>query len=183
MGLTTQRDMKLTSLIIVILLTFASLAPAATTRPIPQIKRVLIISIDGLRPDVLLRADAPRIRGMIDNGAFSFWARSTVASLTLPTHVSLLTGVTPEQHGISWNIDLPLSQPVYPKLPTLFEVAKQAGYTTACITGKAKFDHVNKPGTIDHGFFPDENKSDNATVTQKAIEVLRSHQPQVMFVH
>src|SRR3954467_15138990 len=129
--------MKLRStLLLVFLLTLSAVpAIAQTTRPVPQIRRALIVSVDGLRPDVLLRADAPRIRQLYRGGSFTFWARSTPASITLPTHVSMLTGCTPEMHTIMWNGDLPLSRPVYPRVPTLFELAKKAGYTTALVAG------------------------------------------------
>src|SRR4051794_8442370 len=109
---------------------------AQTTRPIPQIERMVIISIDGCRPDLLLRADCPNVRTLVKDGAFSFWARTTAVSITLPSHVSMLTGVTPQKHGIVWNEDLPLQTPIYPKYPTIFELAHAAGYTTALISGK-----------------------------------------------
>lgn len=174
----------------VLLTALAFAAPAraqatrpAATRPAARVERTLIISIDGLRPDVLLRADAPRVRGLMKRGAFSFWARSTAHSITLPTHVSLLTGVIPEAHAIMWNGDLPLSQPVYPRVPTLFELAKKRGYTTGLIAGKSKFDVLDKPGTIDFSHFPDESKSNDASVTERTLEMIRRHRPQVMFVH
>ena len=56
---------------------------------------LLIISVDGLRPDVLLRADDRQHPRLIDGGSFTFWWRSTAASITLPTHVSMLTGGDP----------------------------------------------------------------------------------------
>jgi hypothetical protein len=158
-------------------------APAATPRPNARIHRALIISIDGLRPDVLLRADAPRIREMMRRGAFTMWARSTAVSITLPTHVSMLTGVEPQVHGIHWNGDLPLAQPVYPRVSTIFELAKKAGYTTGVVTGKSKFNVLGKPGTIDHAYWPDEAKSDDADVAAHARQMLRSDQPQVCFIH
>jgi arylsulfatase A-like enzyme len=132
---------------------------------------------------VLLRADTPRIRQLMSDGSFTMWARSTAVSITLPTHVSLLTGVEPIVHGIMWNGDLPLSEPVYPKVPTLFELAKRAGYSTGAVTGKSKFAILNKPGTIDFSYWPDEAKSDDADVVSHALRVLRSHQPEVFFVH
>src|SRR5688500_10406872 len=146
-------------------------------------QRAVIISVDGLRPDVLLRADAPRIRGMMSQGSFTFWARSTAVSITLPTHVSMLTGVEPQVHGIHWNAGLPLSEPVYPKVSTIFELAKKAGYSTGAVTGKSKFDVLGKPGTIDHSYWPDEAKSTDADVAKNAQQVLRSHRPDVFFVH
>ena len=157
--------------------------PRAAAHPNARAKRVVIISIDGLRPDVLLRADAPHIRQMMRDGSFTFWARSTAVSITLPTHVSMLTGVEPQVHGIHWNAGLPLAEPVYPRVSTIFELAKKAGYTTAAVTGKSKFDVLGKPGTIDHAYWPDESKSDDADVAANAQQMLRSHRPEVFFVH
>ena len=157
-------------------------APSAKPRE-ARAQRVIIISIDGLRPDVLLRADAPHIRQMMRDGSFTFWARSTAVSITLPTHVSMLTGVEPQVHGIHWNAGLPLAEPVYPRVSTIFELAKKAGYTTAAVTGKSKFDVLGKPGTIDHAYWPDESKSDDADVAANAQQMLRSHRPDVFFVH
>jgi predicted AlkP superfamily pyrophosphatase or phosphodiesterase len=155
----------------------------ADDRPVPQIRKALLISIDGLRPDVLLRGDAPNIRQLMQRGSFTLWARSTYLSFTLPTHVSMVTGVLPELHGIVWNTVLPTTQPAYPKKPTLFELAHKAGLTTACITGKAKFGVLNKPGTIDYTLFPEESYTNSNVVTSTALQVLREHKPDVMFVH
>jgi predicted AlkP superfamily pyrophosphatase or phosphodiesterase len=44
-------------------------AATQSSRPIPEIQRMLIISIDGLRPDVLLRAEAPHIRALCEAGS------------------------------------------------------------------------------------------------------------------
>ena len=161
----------------------ATTAPGKAARDNARAKRAVIISVDGLRPDVLLRAEAPRIRAMMQGGSFTLWSRSTAVSITLPTHVSLLTGVEPQVHGIHWNGDLPLSQPVYPRVSTIFELAKKSGYSTGAVTGKSKFNVLNKPGTIDHAYWPDEAKSDDADVAANAQQMLRSHQPELFFVH
>jgi predicted AlkP superfamily pyrophosphatase or phosphodiesterase len=120
-----------------------------TSRPVPGIDHVLIISVDGLRPDVLLRADTPNLHLLFHSGSFTFWARTTAQSITLPSHVSMLTGVVPEVHAILWNSDMPFSEPVYPAVPTLFELAKKAGMSTAMVAGKAKFVVFDKPGVLD----------------------------------
>lgn len=152
-------------------------------RPIPAIQRVLIVTIDGLRPDLALRADTPTIHALITEGAFTFWARTTAESITLPTHVSMLTGVTPIRHTIQWNTDLALVHPIYPKFPTLFELAKHAGYTTAMAAGKDKFDALAVPGSLDWQYIPDTDKALDSDVMPRALAMLREHQPQVMFVH
>ncbi len=79
----------------------------AATRPMPEISRVLIVSVDGLRPDLVLRAKAPVLRGLLDRGTYTLWATTTPSSVTLPSHTSMLTGVPPSVHGIDWNETLP----------------------------------------------------------------------------
>ena len=154
-------------------------------RPLPAVEHVMIISVDGLRPDRALLADMPTLRTMVREGAYTFWARTTAVSITLPSHTSMLTGVTPRKHGIEWNSDLPLSQPVYPRVPTLFELATRAGYSTALIAGKSKFATLNKPGTITWAVIPQaaNSKDTNADVTANAVKVIETHKPAVIFVH
>ncbi|HZL34938.1 MAG TPA: alkaline phosphatase family protein [Tepidisphaeraceae bacterium] len=161
-----------------------------TTRPVgplpkpdPAIERALVISIDGLRPDVLLRADAPNIHKLYHSGAFSFWAYTTGFAITLPSHTSMLTGVTPTRHGIEWNRDLPLKTPIYPNVATLFQVAHRAGYTTAMAAGKSKFSTLNVPGSIDWVFIPSTTKTDDGDVARHAVAIIKAHKPQVMFIH
>lgn len=161
-----------------------TLPAGPTTRPVPAIQRVLIVSIDGLRPDLALRANAPTLRSLMQTGAFSFWARTTVMAITLPSHASMLTGVTPEKHGVTWNKEVSTTQPVvYCKAPTLFELAKARGYTTAMVAGKKKFETLARPGTLDWQFMPENPKIGDKQVAEEAIAVIKSHHPQVMAVH
>jgi arylsulfatase A-like enzyme len=139
--------------------------------------------VDGLRPDMMLRCRTPNMRELFENGTYSFWARTTPHAITLPSHVSMLTGVIPRKHEVEWNKDLPLSTPVYPKFPTLFEVAKKAGLTTAMAAGKMKFDTLASPGTIDWKWVPCTEKAEDPDVARQAAMILREHKPQVMFVH
>ena len=162
---------------------------APRERPEPQIQHVMFVSIDGLRPDVLLRASTPRVHDMMDRGSFTLWAKTTPASITLPSHVSMLTGVTPEVHAILWNADLPLAEPVFPSAPTLFELARKAGYSTALVAGKSKFSVFDKPASRDEPaalswkYITTSTKCGDDEVTQHALEILREHQPDVLFVH
>jgi predicted AlkP superfamily pyrophosphatase or phosphodiesterase len=160
----------------------AAITPPAT-RPVADLSRILIVSIDGCRPDVLLRADTPNIHRLMDAGCFSMWARTTPLAITLPSHTSMLTGVIPRRHEIEWNKDLPLTQPVYPTYPTLFEVAKAHGYTTAMAAGKSKFHTLAVPESLTWSFITDSEKTEDSDVTREALSIIRQHQPEVMFVH
>lgn len=142
--------------------------------------RVLIISIDGLRPDVALRADMPHLRSLIARGSFTFWANTTDVAITLPSHTSMLTGVTPEKHGIHYNDDKPENKPEHPLVPTLFDLAKKQGHTTACCAGKSKFRAFETPGALDWKFI---KEADDAEVASAAAAIIHEHKPEVMFVH
>jgi len=153
------------------------------SRPVPAISRAMIVSIDGLRPDLLLRADAPTMRGLMKRGAFTMWARTTAVAVTLPSHVSMLTGVPPGKHGIEWNAALPLSRPVYPAWPTLFELARKAGFSTAMAAGKSKFAALAKPGSLTWSFVPTQSVITDDEVTDRATKQIAGTAPQVFFVH
>lgn len=82
--------------------------------------KVLIIGIDGCRPDALLVARAPNIEALWREGAFSFHARCVFPTSSGPCWASLLTGVGPAKHGVLDNKCDRRSD----KFPTLFERAK-----------------------------------------------------------
>lgn len=157
--------------------------PQATRPSPPTTHRVLIISIDGGRPDLLLRGDTPRFHALLEESAFTFWARTTAQAITLPSHVSMLSGVSPNQHQIFWNQDLPFARPVYPAVPTLFDLASKAGYTTALVAGKSKFEHLDRPGALSFKWIAEKDTVDDADVIVNAVRILRDHRPEVMFVH
>lgn len=151
---------------------------AAAEKPLSEVERVIIISADGLRPDVLLRARTPNIRRLIESGTFTMWARTVPQSITLPSHSSMLTGVTPERHRILWNSDIP--EPVYPKVPTIFEIAKGAGLTTAMVTGKSKFVSLARPGSLD---WKSVKSATDEEVGSRAAALLRERKPNLLVVH
>lgn len=157
--------------------------PGQATRPLPQVDRVLIISIDGLRPDLVFRANTPNLHKLLNEGAFSLWAQTVPIANTLPSHVSMLTGVSVEKHGIDFNDERATTRPVYPHAATLFEIARRTGLTTALVSGKSKFQALASPGSVDWLWLPDDPKCTDADVAEKAVQVLTEHRPAIMFVH
>lgn len=142
-----------------------------------------MISVDGLRPDLLIRADTPNIRALMEQGSFSMWARTTDVAVTLPSHTTMLTGVAPEKHGIHFNNDGP-DVPVYPNVPTLFELGKRVGYTTGIAAGKSKLAILAKPGTVNCTMIPAKaTVFEDEVVGQNAAELIRSHQVEILLVH
>lgn len=69
---------------------------------------VLLISIDGLKPEAVLDASAhglrvPNLRALMRDGSYATGVRGVLPTLTYPSHTSLLTGATPARHGIHAN--------------------------------------------------------------------------------
>jgi arylsulfatase A-like enzyme len=90
----------------------------------------------------------------------------------------MLTGVTPERHGVLWNSDV--QEPIYPNVPTIFEEAKRGGYTTAIATGKSKFIALTRPGSLDWASVAQAGDED---VAARAVAILREYRPGLLFVH
>lgn len=71
--------------------------------PIVQNRKVLIIGIDGCRPDALVTASTPNLDALMANGTFSLDARNTRTTYSGPAWASILTGVWEEKHGVTDN--------------------------------------------------------------------------------
>ena len=90
---------------------------------------ILLVTIDTLRADRVGRGLTPAIDALADVGARFDNAR-TVAPLTLPAHVSIMTGLLPPAHGVRVN-----GVVFEAATPTLARVLKDAGYRTAGFVG------------------------------------------------
>jgi arylsulfatase A-like enzyme len=149
-------------------------------RPILQIERALLISIDGCRPDLLLRAKTPNVRKLMESGSYTVWARTVPVAVTLPAHASMLTGVMPEKHGITWNGQLKDAEIARPKVPTLFEIAMRYGMSTAVVAGKSKFDSFAQIGHVGRAW---TKSASDEQVAAEAVRMIHDYSPEILFVH
>jgi predicted AlkP superfamily pyrophosphatase or phosphodiesterase len=112
-------------------------------------EHVMLVSIDGLRPDAIAAFGAGTLTRLMAEGSSTLTARTIVPSKTLPSHTSMLSGRPPEEHGVHWNNVRESPGGVF-ELPTVFSVARAQGYVTAAFFSKAKFDHLQRQGTLDY---------------------------------
>jgi predicted AlkP superfamily pyrophosphatase or phosphodiesterase len=158
-------------------------APRAAAPPGAVTNHVIVVSIDGLRPDAIEQFPAHTLQRLLREGAWSLTAETVYPSKTLPSHTSMLTGVLPEVHGITWNSDRTDAHGVV-QTPTVFELAKQRGFTTAAFFSKAKLRHLQKPGTLDHAQAPTGLEVYMASRTvEDATRYMRFRRPNLLFVH
>jgi predicted AlkP superfamily pyrophosphatase or phosphodiesterase len=149
---------------------------------------VVVISIDGLRPDAIEKFGAKTLLRLMREGSYSLEAQTILPSKTLPSHTSMLTGVDADQHGITWNTD-EVADHGHVDVPTVFGLAKQQGFRTAAFFSKTKFHHLEAPNTLDYSRSPRGGLRDfrwDATRTVSEVEKhleSRAPAPNVMFVH
>src|ERR1700742_2136749 len=108
---------------------------------------LVVISVDGLRPDYVTQADAhgakiPNLRRFLKEGTYAEGVQGVVPTVTYPSHTTLMTGVWPAKHGIYANTTFDPLQKNFQgwywyaediRVPTLWEAAAKAGRTTASI--------------------------------------------------
>ncbi len=116
---------------------------AAAEPPSP----VVLISIDGLKPDYVLEANKhglkiPNLRRLVQEGTHATGVVGVVPTVTYPSHTTMVTGVSPAKHGILANTPFdPLGKNLggwywYAediRVPTLWDVASDAGLVTSSV--------------------------------------------------
>jgi arylsulfatase A-like enzyme len=125
----------------------ATLTPTGAASARPLARRVLIVTFDGLRPDVIDLAPMPVLRSLMQVSAYTLSAQTIFPSATLPAHSSMFTGACPAKHGALWNDYLPLLG--YAQGTDLFDLAHTAGLSTLMYVGKEKLRQITEPASTD----------------------------------
>ena len=153
--------------------------------PGPALTRnVVLVSIDGLRPDAIERFGAPTLQRLLREGSYSLTARTILPSKTLPSHASMLSGEPPEDHGVLWN-NVTSAETDVVEFPTIFSVARQHGYRTAAFFRKAKFTPLQRPGTLDYSQAPGGwwGRWSSRRTVDDILRHLDADRPNLLFVH
>ena len=156
-------------------------APPSPVRPVPAAaapaavaRHVVVLSFDGLRPDALRAVWGP----LAGQSAAAWSARTTLPSVTLPAHASMLTGVGPEGHGVrvnAWDDGPRLDR------PTVFsEVLRHGGRAYAIVAKRKLLYLVPEAIPQEHLLYP---RARQAQVVAHASRVLREQRPAFLFAH
>jgi Type I phosphodiesterase / nucleotide pyrophosphatase len=110
----------------------------------PTTGKVVLVSIDGLRPDAIFAAPARRLQALACSGSFSWRAQTMAPTTTLPGHASMLSGYSPDQHRLLHD-DLRAG---YIAVPTVMGMVTAAGKRVVMVVGKDKLVQLAPPGTF-----------------------------------
>jgi arylsulfatase A-like enzyme len=188
--MTLKRRMILSSMLCVLALPCCGSAAAPGvdlppscegTEPLPalaRVRRVIVVTVDGLRPDVIDPELTPNIARLAAEGAATMDARTVQPSLTLPSHASMISGVTPGVHGILWNRDRPELGTL--TVPTVFDVAREAGLRTGLFSGKKKLRQLVRDGGVD---LLSASERHDDEVMDEALAFLEKKKPALLLIH
>ncbi len=160
-------------------LTPTALLPTATPLPPtpPPIGHVLLISVDGLRPEAIAQAETPHMDRLWQDGAYSWRAQTILPSSTLPSHAAMLTGLPPEVTGVVYNTWSP-GEP-YITFTTALGLAHEAGLSTAAFFGKGKLESLFPPGSRGHLVVT----YGDVHIAEQAAAYIAEQRPALVFVH
>ena len=150
---------------------------------------VVLVSVDGLRPDAIGEFRARTLQRLMKEGTYTLSARTILPSKTLPSHTSMLTGEDVDEHGITWNTNQ-VGDHGHVEVPTIFDVAHERGFHTAAFFSKTKFEHLQREGTLDYTQAPSAGRipwfGDKWDVSRTMGDVERylgGSTPNLLFVH
>ncbi|MDB6059756.1 MAG: Type phosphodiesterase/nucleotide pyrophosphatase, partial [Verrucomicrobiales bacterium] len=125
----------------------ASIAPARAQNMDVHSNIVVLVSVDGLAAYYFddPKAEMPNIHALAAAGARAKSMKAVAPTVTWPNHTTLVTGVTPAVHGVVGNnyydrekkeqitliFDPVLDKEQIVKVPTIYDIAKLNGLTTA----------------------------------------------------
>ena len=113
-------------------------------------RKTAVFCVDGCAPEYLDLAleDGlmPRLRRSLDEGGLYARGRGQIPSFTNPNNLSIVTGQPTRVHGICGNYyfdeaageEVPMNDPRFLRVPTLFEMMEEAGVRTLTVTAKDK---------------------------------------------
>lgn len=167
-------------LVVGALLCLGAILPAAAQTEVPApptgIERVIVISLDGARPDAIQQTDTPTLHRLAEGGAVDWLATTVIPSVTLPAHTSMLTGLSVDEHGIIFNSTPEGCPPIEP--PTFITVAADHGWRAAMVVGKEKFCIYRQRELVDYTFAHEGDRS----VADRVLELLDAEY-QIVFAH
>ncbi len=144
-------------------------------------KKVLLILVDGMRPDKL--AEIPYVQKMQAEGTSTLAARTVMPSVTLPCHMSLFHSVPTDRHGITTNTYTPMVRPLNGICEQLYLHKKKCGM---CL-GWEQLKDLSMPGVLYRSDFMAGSKIGyervNHELTTRALEFIREDGLDFIFLY
>ena len=145
--------------------------------------KVILISVDGMRPDGFLACKNPYIDEIMKKAYYTLDGQTVLPSVTLPCHMSLFHSVPPQRHGITTNLYLPMARPIN----GLFEQLRKFEKKNAFFYSWGELKDLYKPSSLADCRFMSGQQHDWAKITDQladaAAAYLQSDTPDFLFLY
>ena len=143
--------------------------------------KVLLISIDGMRPDGLQACGNPFVKELEKRCAYTYHGSSVNPSVTFPCHFSMTHSVPPQRHGILTNTYVPQVRPI----KGIFEVIKAAKGVSAFFYGWEPLRDIASPATLKFATYVNAymQESGDTVLTNECEKILTAHKPDFAFLY
>lgn len=144
-------------------------------------EKVILVSIDGMRPDGFLNCGNPFAEEMMKLGSYTLTGRTVFPSVTLPCHMSLFHSVTPERHGITTNLYIPFAR----SINGLFEQIKIHSGVSAMYYGWEPLRDVSRPDSLKFSGYINAymEESSDTCLTDMALWRIERSRPDFVFLY
>lgn len=144
-------------------------------------KKVILISIDGMRPDGLKACGNQYVNELEKICSYTYNGMSMNPSVTFPCHFSMTHSVTPQRHGILTNTYVPQVRPV----KGIFEKISDIGGISAMFYGWEPLRDIASPRSLKFSTFINAymEESSDTVLTDKAEEVINQYKPDFVFLY
>ena len=143
--------------------------------------KVILISIDGMRPDGLLNCGNDYVKELTKKASYTFNAKTVFPSITLPCHLSMFHSVPPERHGTLSNDYVVPVRPV----SGLFEVLKASGKRCAMYYGWEPIRDIGRPGSLIASEYINAYSFEHTDgmLTSRALDYIKLASPDFVFLY
>lgn len=143
--------------------------------------KVILVSIDGMRPDGVQTCGNPFVQELMKMGSYTMDAQTVFPSVTLPCHMSMFHSVPPERHGITTNLYMPQVRPIN----GLFEQAAGAGLSCAMYYGWEPLRDIARPGSLRYAEYIHSYAEDatDGILTDRAMARIGKDHPDFVFLY
>ncbi len=168
------------------------LATAACTsnekKTVEGVEHVIVIGVDGMSPDGVIKANTPVMDRMMENGAYTLTARGVLPTSSSTNWATMVSGAGPEKHGVTSNgwerddFNFPAvttgTEEIY---PTIFGVTRsqRPDMEIGAIYNWSGFGRLIERSSLNY----DVTKKDAGETAQTAVAYIKEKKPGFLFVH
>ncbi|MCF8460633.1 MAG: alkaline phosphatase [Flavobacteriales bacterium] len=178
------------------------LFPFSLSAQAPDIQHVIVIGVDGMSPDGVLKAKTPTIDSILKVAAYSWKCEAVLPTSSSPNWASMIMGAGPDKHGVTSNAWQPHKQTIELECegtrgngkpsgmwPTIFgELRRQKPESTiGCFNDWLAFNRLFEKGVVsrqrDAILLQAASHHGYKGITRMATNYFKRKKPEFMFVH